>query len=187
MTGGCATCTRVSSNKKWNCPPHMSDGRLYTDYRPRCDVHLEDMKPMSSSYDFRQYMMHNAEGLIGRLRNDAFSRAQCGPCMEPYNVGTMMPEGDAFVCDKISCRRVSGAAGGMGTGRDYGMTPVQKKAQDAFLAHQIAVQNAMKTNGGNKCVGPTAYGYYPLPGLNLTFPNQPEARWAVPGGGRPPV
>ena len=33
-----AGCYKTTNNKYFNCPPRMSDGRHFTDYRPVCDV-----------------------------------------------------------------------------------------------------------------------------------------------------
>jgi hypothetical protein len=158
----------------------MADGRLYTDYRPRCDIQLEHQAPMSGTWEYRQFLIHNADALVAAHRSQAYERAYCGPCKEPYNQGTMAPEADKFVCDKVSCSRVPGAPGGIGTGRDHGILPEQKAAQDAFLAMQVELQKKHK----GSCCGPDP-GYYPLPGVNLAATQHGDVRWAVPGGGRP--
>ena len=184
MTGpvgrDCGPCQRESNNKKWDCPPRMADGRLFTDYRPRCDIQLERKVAMSSSYDFRQFLMKHAIGVMSEERGMTFQRAYCGPCMQPYDQGTMLPEQDAVVCDKVACVRVPGTAGGLGTGRDYGTLPEQQAARSAFLAQQEKLQ-AHKAKSANCCAaapGVQAWGINPAP-------QQEMARWAVPGGGRP--
>jgi hypothetical protein len=176
----CGPCTRESNNRNWDCPPRMSDGRLYTDYRPRCDIQLERKASMSSSYDFRQFLIRNGVGVMNEQRSDAYKRGYCGPCMAPYDVGTMLPERDAFVCNKVACKRVAGCPNGLGTGRDYGMLPEHKAARDAFLRDQALLQ-AEKAQTANCCApAPDEMGL----GLNPA-PQQQMARWAVPGGGRP--
>ena len=51
------------------CPPRMSDGRSFTDYRPRCAINAELMTDLTnqnlakSSYESR-----NARFLFGKLR-----------------------------------------------------------------------------------------------------------------------
>ena len=128
------------------CTPgsRMSDGRIFTDYRPRIDQHLYDhqSRPAEGTYEQRQEMIHSADDIIRRYRDSAFGAASRGPCVEPFNIGTMVPETDRFVCDKVSCARVPVAAGngmGLGTGRDYGaLTPEQQVAQETFLTRAQA-------------------------------------------------
>ena len=182
----CGPCSKESNNKKWDCPSRMSDGRLYTDYRPRCDIQLELQPPMSGTLEYRQFLIHNADKVIQHHRSLAFDKAYCGPCVQPWNQGTMAPEADSFVCDKVACARVPGAAGGIGTSRNYGMLPEHKEAQDAFLADQAEIAKKRLGQVGN-CCGSANNGYYPLPGLNVTAQTGPSGgvRWAVPGGGTP--
>ena len=177
-------CSRDSSDNKpwWGCPPKMADGRLYTDYRPRCDIQLENMRPMSGSLQHRHFLIHNADELIARSRAEAFQKASCGPCVAPYDQGTMLHETDVVRCDKVACTRVDcGKPGGLGSGRDYGMLPEQRAARDAFIAMMESRQAPVSASCAEAAnVG----GYYPLAGVNLSA-QQHGARWAVPGGGRP--
>jgi hypothetical protein len=140
----CGQCTRPSDNKHFDCPPRMSDGRLFTDWRPRCDIQLEHQSPMTGTHDYRQFMINNAQSIVDSQRQSAFKRAFCGPCVRPYAIGTMVPEKDAFVCDKINCKRVGAGPGqacaGIGTGRSYGSLPCNKRAEQEFLAGQIRLQ-----------------------------------------------
>jgi hypothetical protein len=135
---------------------------------------------MSGTLEYRQFLIHNAEKVMQHHRSQAFDRAYCGPCVEPWSQGTMAPEADAFVCDKVSCGRVPGTAGGIGTGRHYGMMPEHKEAQDMFLADQAEIAKTRMDKGGN-CCGSANAGYYPMFGMNVT----PGLRSAVPGGGTP--
>ena len=102
----------------------MADGRMFTDYRPRCDANLQYQAPMSGSHEYRQFLIANGQRIIDEGRSAAAASALCGPCVQPYDQGTMAPEVDRFVCDKLSCARVTvpGAnpALAIGTGRDYG-------------------------------------------------------------------
>ena len=127
----CGACTRASSNKAWDCPPHMADGRLFTDYRPRCDINLQYAAPMAGSFDYRQYLIGNGSKIIDANRAAAASVAMCAPCVAPYDQGTMAPDADRVVCDKVSCVRVKPehpSPFGIGTGRQYGATPQTRRA-----------------------------------------------------------
>jgi hypothetical protein len=48
-----------------DCPPLMSDGRNFTDYRPSCHVHDLILKQnnVSNSYDLKMLMINQAEKL----------------------------------------------------------------------------------------------------------------------------
>jgi ribosomal protein S27AE len=107
----------------------MSDGRLFTDYRPRCDIALQFSAPMTGSYEYRQWMMNNGQRIIDHQRAIAFNNARCGPCSKP---STMPNDKDRFVCDKVACTRVKTPAAStaermraFGTGRDYTAPPLK--------------------------------------------------------------
>ena len=59
-----------STEKKPHCPIKMSDGRSFTDYRPRCMVNSELMTDLDnnniikSSYESRVFLQENAEKLM---------------------------------------------------------------------------------------------------------------------------
>jgi hypothetical protein len=128
----CPTCT--ANNKTTQCPPLMSDGRHFTDYRPRCNVHCESMKdkPMSS-YEHRQYLIENANSIIESNQKHALQKMACAPCKEPYNIGTMLPESEKLVCNGTVCSVVQTDQNGLGRGREYGnVTPMY----DEFLSLQ---------------------------------------------------
>ena len=154
-TRTCGPCTRASENKHWDCPPRMADGRLFTDYRPRCDIDLQYVgDPVATnSYAYRQFLIRNADGVMAAHREQAFSASWCGPCVQPYDVGTMLPEADKFVCNASTCDRVPGVAGGLGTGRAYGSTPEERAAHAAFLAQQERLQ-ARAARTANCCAAP---------------------------------
>ena len=178
----CASCTKTSSSKDWDCPPRMADGRLFTDYRPRCDRNLAYAAPMTGSWDYRQYIIGNGSSIIDADRAKAAMGAKCAPCVQPYNVGTMAPETDRVVCDKVSCARVKPdkpSPYAIGTGRDYGVTPDAKASEAEFVQQQQQMQGA----GGNCCGCASAsdgsFGGASYPGASLSSPG--PTRWAVPG------
>ena len=94
-----------------NEPILMSDGRLFTDYRPRCDIHMEYQAPMSGNHEYRNWLIHNGQELMNQKRNDFVKTSKC---TSGYD-STL--EKDTFVCDKIACTKVLGANCGIGTGR----------------------------------------------------------------------
>jgi hypothetical protein len=110
------SCDRVT-DCKYNCPPRMSDGRHYTDYRPRCARNYEELPKPMSAYDYRQFLMENAEQLITQHRENAWVLNACGPCANP---STMLPEQHVQVCDGKTCSFPVNDPNGLGVGRKYG-------------------------------------------------------------------
>lgn len=137
----CDTCTKPTDNRKFNCPPRMSDGRHFTDYRSRCalntrasfnilDNEKSGMKifktPPSTSYDFRQFLIHNGEKIMEMNREEAFQRNMCGPCtLDP---STMLPEQTKISCDESSCKVELNNSTGLGQGRHYNTIHSQPKS-----------------------------------------------------------
>ena len=58
--------TKVPNNKYQNCPALMADGRHFTDYRPSCFTNgdLITQGNIKSSYDYRRYLINNAEKIM---------------------------------------------------------------------------------------------------------------------------
>lgn len=180
---GCASgaCTRASDNGAWGCPARMADGRLFTDYRPRCAIQLQFQGPMVGSYDYRQYLTQNGLALREAARDKARQAAQCGPCKGPFEVSTMLPEADKFVCDKMSCQRVTASPGGLGTGRAY--TTGGPSAWEV-AANDVRKRNAAQAGAQpNCCACGQAPAYYPMRHSSIAAMQQQDVRWAVPGAG----
>ena len=117
----CGPCKKTSNNKHFDCPPRMSDGRLFTDYRSRCDVNFLDLdNGHMDSYTYRQYLINNANEIVESRRKSLYDEVKCGPCVEPYQTGTMLPEHEVDHCDTRTCTRVKGDAWGIGLGRVQG-------------------------------------------------------------------
>lgn len=130
-TRNCGPCTKTSDNKHFDCPARMADGRLFTDYRPRCDVNFsvvsrgggnDKTQAPADSYAYRQYLIANTDSLLQAERRRAYSGASCSPCAAFDKPGTMLPERVIDVCDTRTCRRVPGndPVNGLGLGREYG-------------------------------------------------------------------
>lgn len=109
------------------CPSRMSDGRAFTDYRPRCMVNAELMQLVSennmvqSSYESRMYLQQYADKVMDREREKAIERMiPCAPCKRPFNdPSTMAPERYVVRCDGVTCSRVETNPAGIGDGRNY--------------------------------------------------------------------
>lgn len=118
----CESC-EPSNNKFFGCPPLMSDGRHFTDYRPRCNI-IHDMVKREdknmSSYEYRQYLISNADSIMEKNRSTAIDKMACAPCKEPYEVGTMLPEKEKTTCNMNTCATASFEPSGLGRGRNFG-------------------------------------------------------------------
>jgi hypothetical protein len=116
-----AGCYKTTNNKYFNCPPRMSDGRQFTDYRPTCDVNnlIASNNNLVSSYDYRQYLIQNADKLMDINRAYTVQMSSCGPCVQPYNQGTMLPEQTKTSCDGNVCKNSLNVLNGLGVGRTY--------------------------------------------------------------------
>lgn len=119
-----AGCYKTTNNKFFNCPPRMSDGRHFTDYRPSCDLNnlIASNNNLVSSYDYRQYLIQNSDKLMDINRGYSVQMNSCGPCVQPYEQGTMLPEQTKVSCNNNSCANSLNVLNGLGQGRQYAPT-----------------------------------------------------------------
>ena len=112
-----------SSVNNSGCPLKMSDGRPFTDYRPRCAINADLMTDLDknnmikSSYESRMYLQHNAEKIIEANKLTAQNNLMpCAPCTRPTNLsGTMYPERYVVKCNPTYCEKVEVNKFGLGT------------------------------------------------------------------------
>ena len=75
-------CNKTSNNKYFDCYARMDDARAFTDYRPSVDVDnmLRKSNNVMSSYDYRQFLIHNADNII--IANNEYTRntVECTSC-----------------------------------------------------------------------------------------------------------
>ena len=110
-------------------PLRMSDGRVMTDYRPKCIVNSDLIETVAandlvkSSYETRTYLQKNAETI---MKSD-FEKTKLNliPGVESKqpvgNNNTMLPEKYLVTCNATSCSRKLFNENGLGDGRtvDY--------------------------------------------------------------------
>lgn len=177
----CEECERPSNNKFFNCPPRMSDGRHFTDYRPRCALqHLDNKTNFQSSYEYRLYLQRNAEQIIAQNAEDAYKVNQCGPCVEPYDIGTMLPELEKQVCNERTCTFNVNDPYGLGLGRNYSSEQVDK------FNHKLVEEKSKEKYNFKEsvqCCGTIQDDLQYFPINKLVENNYP--RQAHPGGGNP--
>lgn len=111
------SCDERVPDPKYNCPNRLSDGRHFTDYRPRCFTNYESLSKPMSSYDYRMYLTHNAEKIMEDKRQHAYKKNMCDACVKP---STMLAEKDIQVCDARKCSFPKNDQCGLGVGRKYG-------------------------------------------------------------------
>ena len=59
--------SRATDNFNLDFPARMSDGRQFTDYRSTCYLNIPEQK--MSTYQYRQFLKHNAEKIMGNFNN----------------------------------------------------------------------------------------------------------------------
>lgn len=117
-------CYKASNNKYFGCPPRMADGRHFTDYRGSCFVNnsIRVNNEVFNSYQYRMFMEHNAQKMMVENRTSACKKNCCGPCKEPFETGTMLPEKTIYSCDKNKCSQELNDPNGLGMGTSYSKT-----------------------------------------------------------------
>lgn len=81
-----STCYRTTNNKYYKCPPRMDDGRHFTDYRSNIYVNdlIKHTNKTESNYEYRQFLIHNAEKLIKMNNNYMEYMNGCEECNATY-------------------------------------------------------------------------------------------------------
>lgn len=92
----------------WAAP--MSDGRLVTDYRPRCEVKV----PAGSQLATRLFMQRNAESIMSQSRKRQVANTGAGLS---YDGTTEMPAAEYVKCNVSECKFRPVAKYGVGTVR----------------------------------------------------------------------
>jgi len=121
----------------------QEDGRLITDYRPRCAVNI----PSSQQFSVQQWSQRNAESIIelSRARNTKETGAGRG-----FDVGVVAPPAQFVTCDTFQCRYTpTGKAGGIGTERAESVPHLFGTFNtDVLPAHQPLPQRSSTYEGG---------------------------------------
>jgi len=118
---GCA-----NPENKTKCPMWMADGRVTTDYKPKCIVNEElnqlliNNNKQLSSYNLRMYLQQNAEQEMDRQRKNSLKDvSDCIPCTNIVNQNIVHPEKYIVSCNAVSCSRKETNSTGLGDGRKY--------------------------------------------------------------------
>jgi len=95
-------------------PARMADGRIMTDYRPRCFQYSVAAAAAFGDNEYRNRMVRGADELMAAARalnNRKLTSTEC--------VDTMVPELYKRICTWKGCKVVPGNFQGIGTGRIY--------------------------------------------------------------------
>ena len=175
------SCFKTSDNKHIQCPPRMSDGRHFTDYRPSNFINdlIRADNNISNSLHYRVFLQQNANSLMDRQRSIACQLNCCGPCpitqssKEAFDVGTMLPEQYMFVTDGRTTKYVLNDVNGLGTGRKFNTYARPEGECSDFPTAWPSGQQS------NQCTPPLDNFNY----LGDINPTPTGMRQAVPGGG----
>lgn len=183
MFKNCDECTRVSNNKFFNCPPRMSDGRHFTDYRPHCfgQFLMKAENEIPSSFDYRMYLTRNASEIMKKNAVDAYSSNKCGPCMEPYDEGTMLAEKQKQTCTTRTCKFETSNPYGLGLGRQFYDKNSEDKFRTDFIREKEKESAYFKSNANCCSTSTDDLSYFPIDGVVANH----YARYSTPGGGMP--
>ena len=166
------SCYKTSNNKYFDCPPRMSDGRHFTDYRPDCysENLIRSKNNINNSFQYRMFLTHNADDLMQVNRAYACQKNCCGPCQKPYDIGTMLPEQTVVNCNNNSCTTIVNDENGLGQGRVYSNEPL----------HCQNWPESLPVNQPSNCCTPPKdnFKYYPS-----SSDTRPMTRLTVPSGG----
>ena len=98
----------------WAAP--MSDGRVGTDYRPKCEANM----PAGTQFATRQFMQHNAEQLMQLSRKRQAEQTGAGLS---FDSRTDVPAAALIRCSPNECKTILNAENGIGVERVEGSSP----------------------------------------------------------------
>ena len=105
---------KVSDNVELDFPARMSDGRMFTDFRPNCILNNRLSQGMGS-LEYKNYLMENA----GQLRNDFIGEqnklTECTTCKDD----TVLPVKTILNCNPEGCNYEINDNNGLGQGIKY--------------------------------------------------------------------
>ena len=115
-------CSATYDNK--NCPLKMSDGRVFTNYEPRCvrNAYLNDLLTQNnitkSSYEQRLFLQNNYEKIVDEERKRALNQlSPCIPCNKGELINEKNPElenKNRVYCDNVTCYNTNFNEKGLG-------------------------------------------------------------------------
>jgi hypothetical protein len=114
VAGAACFTTTDPHYSKTGSPARMADGRIVTDYRPRCAQYPTAAAQAWGDNEARLRMIHGADELMAAARAMNNRKATAVSCVD-----TMVPELYKRVCTWQGCKTIPGNFQGIGTGRIY--------------------------------------------------------------------
>jgi|TARA_B110001469_G_scaffold105784_1_gene105297 hypothetical protein len=98
----------ATDNFHLDFPARMADGRQFTDYRPSCLLNLPEKN--MTTFQYRQYLTHNANKIMGNYNDINKAITGCKVCSD-YEI---VPAYLAVECNKNTCTRSINDKSGVG-------------------------------------------------------------------------
>jgi len=136
---------------KHGTPARMEDGRVMTDYRPRCYQYPTLAAAEFGDNGVRAKMTHGAMDLMAQARELNNRKVTSTDCVD-----TMLPELYKRVCTWKGCKTVPGNFQGIGVGRIY-VPEIYKSASapqvlsDASIPHLPGTYLRHPPSAGSQC------------------------------------
>jgi hypothetical protein len=125
----------------------------------------------------RAWLIGNAENLMKQNAADAYMTMQC-KCVEPWDIGTMLPELQKQTCTDRVCTFNVNDKYGLGLGRQFYDPTTEKEFRSKFVAEKEKEQQFFKESS---CCGTANDAlYWPIDGTPMTNYD----RYSVPSGGQ---
>jgi hypothetical protein len=144
-------------------PARMADGRIMTDYRPRCLNYSVAAAAAFGDNEYRNRMVHGAEELMAAARAMNNRKNTSQTCVD-----TMVPELYKRVCTWKGCKVVPGNFQGIGTGRIY------VPSAEGAASNPQALSDTMPTI-------PQTFPRAPPAAASQCALNDPETSWSLKG------
>ena len=166
VTSTTAACyTTINPNQAASgSPARMADGRIMTDYRPRCLQYATAANQAWGDNDARIRMTHGADELMNVARQVANRKNTATRCVD-----TMVPELYKRVCTWKGCKTIPGNFQGIGSGRIY-VPSASDAANDPQTLSDISIPRIPSTFSRQP----------PRMGSHCAI-NDPETTWSIKG------
>lgn len=145
-------------------PARMADGRLVTDYRPRCYQYPLLAAQKYGDNDARMRMIHGADELMAAARKMNDFKNTPTSCDD-----TMVPELYKRVCTWEGCKTIPGNFQGIGTGRIY----VPSASGNASSPQALSDESVPKI--------PKTWPRHPPRMPSQCAAGDPETQWSIKG------
>ena len=106
-----------------------------------------------NSFEYRQYLINNADTIMKNNSIASYKENMCGPCVDPYDQGTMLSEQYLQSCNKNTCKFVLNDQNGLGLGRQNEVSEESRMIKSEFLKNKENEQLYFKQNV-NCCTTP---------------------------------